>query len=185
MRGTCVVSLLLTFAGAAGCAGPWTVVRSSSPPALRGASRISVSIDTSELVVDGMEREELESRLSAAELSELDAALRSSVANFTSEINSEISVPISIVRSPPSEGELRMTMRVVRWQRGARGTIGPATSMDMRVEVTRGVEVVDVIELSQSASANRTRPNIPDRMRLCAVGLATVAARYFETEQTR
>ena len=168
-----------------GCAGPWTVLRSSSPPALRGASRVAVEIDTSELEVDGMTRDVYEEQLSANELSELDAALRSSIANFTSELSGEMPVPITVVRSQPSEGEIRMRMRFLRIQRGARGTIGPATTMDLRIDVFDGTELRDSIEMSASSSASRIRPTIPRRMRLCAVQLGTAAAEFFETEQTR
>lgn len=52
---------------------------------------MSIFIDLSELEVDGMARDELEAQLSAAELSEFDAALRTSIATFTSEIFSELS----------------------------------------------------------------------------------------------
>ncbi len=78
-----------------------------------------------------------------------------------------------------------MNMRFTRIQRGARGSIGPATSIDLQIDVYRGTEIVDAIELSQSSSASRIRPGIPRRMRLCAVALAGLAAQYFETEQTR
>ena len=182
MRELAAVAMILS----AGCAGPWSVLlRSGPPPALRGARQVTVFIDTSELEVDGVPLAELEARISAAERSELESAMRAATMAFTSELSSEMPVPISLAHSPPSEGELRMSARFLRISRGARGTIGPATEIAMRLDWYDGTEVVDAIEMARTSSASVARPSISRRMRLCAVGLAGLAVSFFESEQDR
>jgi hypothetical protein len=186
MRTLAPLSCLAFLVLAPGCSKPWEVIRQSGPPsALRGAGPVTVSWEAADLELDGHPLEEGLGLLPPAERAALGSALRQMRSTFLGELQNELPVRVAAASDAPGPGEARFQVRLLELERGARGPVGGATRLVMRVDCIVDGELVDAIRIEREQPPTMQCPSVAERFRLLAADAAALVARFYEDEQER
>lgn len=169
------------------CGPQWTTITQSGPPsALRGATRVTVAFDYTDLLVGEVPVQSYLAGLEPPKRAEMEQVLQVMADGFLAELI--VGLPISVVpaEAPAAEGEVRVTARFRAMELGS-------YRVDRRIDSQLVTDIVwtigqtptDAIRTRTRVQANVSQPTTLGRMQLAAGEAAEIAAAFFELEQSR
>ena len=180
-------ALVVAFGVLVGCSSPpWTVIRQSSPSALRDHQKMTVQVSSESLTMAG---EPLESWLAARpekERTSMQEVIQQTGEGFRVGVDESLSIELASASGPPTPDELRLTAHLVDIIKGKYAVMysSPST-LRARLVWTVGDVVVDEIETQISVAASVYKPAVLQRMKECGRRTGRRAAKYFESARSR
>jgi hypothetical protein len=172
-----VAPLLLLLAS---CGPPWRVIVQSGPPsALTGVTALTMSVDSSALVVNGKPMQQV-----IAEEPDFPQAVQNMEAGFMTIFTQQAGVPVTPMQTPPGPQEVRVVARFTEVDPGKYAVIYRRnTVLTAHIMFIMNGQVVDEIQTVRQAEASLSQPSIIQRMGIAGRLTGELAAKFFRRAQ--